>query len=39
VVVAGVAGIVEVFSPVDDNVAVQIEACVTLAVVGVGVGL
>jgi dolichol kinase len=38
VVVAGVAGIIEAFSPVDDNVAVQIGACVTLALMGGGAG-
>lgn len=32
-VVAGVAGIVEAYSPLDDNVAVQVGACLTLAVV------
>ncbi len=38
-VVAGIAGIVETYSPVDDNVAVQVGVCVTLVVLGVGVGL
>ncbi|PKL61437.1 MAG: phosphatidate cytidylyltransferase [Methanomicrobiales archaeon HGW-Methanomicrobiales-2] len=38
VVVAGVAGVIEAFSPVDDNVAVQVGACVTLALMGVGTG-
>ncbi len=38
VAVAAVAGVIEACSPVDDNVAVQVGACVTLAVVGVGVG-
>lgn len=38
VVVAGVAGIIEAYSPVDDNVAVQIGACVTLALMRVGTG-
>lgn len=33
--VAAVAGVVEAYSPVDDNVAVQIGTCVALAAVGV----
>ena len=33
-VVAGIAGVIEAYSPVDDNVAVQVGACVTLAAVG-----
>ncbi|MDN7013116.1 phosphatidate cytidylyltransferase [Methanoculleus sp. FWC-SCC3] len=38
VVVAAVAGVIEACFPLDDNVAVQVGVCVTLAVVGVGVG-
>jgi len=37
-VVAGVAGVIEAFSPLDDNVAVQVGVCVVLAVLEVGVG-
>ncbi|HOI57465.1 MULTISPECIES: phosphatidate cytidylyltransferase [unclassified Methanoculleus] len=37
-VVAAVGGIIEAYFPLDDNVAVQVGACVTLAAVGVGVG-
>ena len=37
-VVAAVGGIIEAFFPLDDNVAVQVGACVTLAAVGVGGG-
>ncbi|BBL68009.1 diacylglycerol/polyprenol kinase family protein [Methanoculleus chikugoensis] len=37
-VVAGVAGIIEACFPLDDNVAIQVGACVMLAAVGVGVG-
>jgi len=35
VVVAGVAGVIEAYFPLDDNMAIQIGACVTLAAVGV----
>ncbi|MDV2481987.1 phosphatidate cytidylyltransferase [Methanoculleus sp. Wushi-C6] len=35
VAVAGVASIVEAYSPLDDNVAVQVGACVALAAVGI----
>jgi dolichol kinase len=35
VVVAGIAGIIEAYFPLDDNMAVQIGACVTLAAVEV----
>ncbi|WP_292392636.1 diacylglycerol/polyprenol kinase family protein [Methanoculleus sp. UBA303] len=38
-VVAGVAGIVEAYSPVDDNVAVQVSSCLTLALMGAGMGM
>ena len=37
-VVAAVGGIIEAFFPLDDNVAVQVGACVVLAAVGVGAG-
>jgi hypothetical protein len=33
--VAGIAGIIEAYFPLDDNMAVQIGACVTLAAVEV----
>lgn len=36
--VAGVAGVIEAFSPVDDNVAIQVGVCTTLVGVGVEVG-
>lgn len=39
VVVAGVAGVVEAYSPLDDNVAIQVVVCLTLALLGVGTGL
>jgi len=35
VVVAGVAGVVEAYSPLDDNVAIQVAVCLTLALMGV----
>ncbi|MCM2466723.1 diacylglycerol/polyprenol kinase family protein [Methanoculleus oceani] len=37
-VVAGVAGVIEACFPLDDNVAVQVGACVTLALMAVGTG-
>ncbi|MDD3932443.1 MAG: phosphatidate cytidylyltransferase [Methanoculleus sp.] len=38
-VVAGVASVVEAYSPVEDNVAIQVGACLTLTLLEVGMGM